>query len=183
MSVRQQEFTASDYRRYCPLPKLGPCPAGLLQREKQLLSFFQTSDPMRAAYCSAALYMLLADLLRVSRASRERSKAEVITSRLVTFLEENPNRAITAQEIEKWMRMSYKYLCGVFKENTGMSIHQYHTQLRIHEAARLLRETTLNISEIGYQVGYQDPLYFSHVFKRVKGCSPSEYARQPVQEP
>jgi AraC family transcriptional regulator of arabinose operon len=154
-------------------------PADLCRREEELLRLFASGDPMRGAYCSAVFYGLLADLLRTDEKACPRDRAALIAGRLIGFLEDNPTRAVTSEEIESCMRMSYKYLCGVFKRYTGLSIHQYHTRLRINEAARLLRETSLNISEIGYRTGYRDPLYFSHVFKRVKGCSPSEYLKQP----
>jgi AraC-like DNA-binding protein len=62
-----------------------------------------------------------------------------------------------------------------FKDLTGMTPIEYLTQIRINEAKFLLSNSPLNVAEISSIVGYDDPLYFSRVFKKVTGISPKNY--------
>ena len=55
---------------------------------------------------------------------------------------------------------------------------KYLNELRIRNACQMLKNSNKNITEIAYDVGYSDSNYFSRVFKKVKGVSPSEYKEQ-----
>ena len=63
----------------------------------------------------------------------------------------------------------------LFREYTGFSPHAYVTRLRLDKAKDLMVSTTMNISEIAFAVGYANPLYFSRLFKRHTGLSPSRF--------
>ena len=82
-----------------------------------------------------------------------------------------------SQEIEQHMGLSYKYMEESFKKKVVLTIQQYHTAIRIQEAERLLSTTQDSISEISEKLGYQDPLYFSNVFKKATGVSPRNYRK------
>ena len=71
--------------------------------------------------------------------------------------------------------MSEGNLHRVFKEAVGQSPIDYLIQLRLHRAMELLSETTLSITEIAFQVGFNDSNYFTRQFKKVVGISPSRY--------
>lgn len=70
---------------------------------------------------------------------------------------------------------SPNYLGALFKKKTGMSIHDYWHTTRMEHAKTLLSETTLYVFEIAEQIGYNDPYYFSSLFKRFVGVSPTHY--------
>ena len=69
----------------------------------------------------------------------------------------------------------------VFGAETGRTFKEYLTDIRIKRAKELLRTTTLRSSEIADQVGYNDPHYFSLVFRRTTGLSPKEFRLQVQQ--
>lgn len=179
-AIKQQGFETEDYRYYLTLPKCSSLPSHsrIDRRIQDLLSLYESSDPLRIAHINAVLYELLADIYQTVNEERGPDKADILVRKLIAFLEKHHTVPLNSEEIAAYMRLSYKYLCTVFKQKTGLSINQYHTRLRINEAARLLRETSLNVSEVGYAVGYRDPLYFSGVFKRIQGKPPSEYLKQ-----
>jgi AraC family transcriptional regulator of arabinose operon len=62
-----------------------------------------------------------------------------------------------------------------FKQHTGMSPLEYITNIRINTAKDLLSSSSLSISEVSSIVGYENPLYFSRIFKKVLGSSPSSF--------
>lgn len=86
----------------------------------------------------------------------------------------------TAGEIEEACGLSYKYAGTLFKEATGQTIREYQRMLRIGRAQQLLTETDRPIMEIAQLTGFTDVFYFSKVFRKVRGCSPSEYRRTYV---
>ena len=71
--------------------------------------------------------------------------------------------------------ISASYFSSIFKQKTGQSFVEYLTKMRIEKACELLKCTTLRTAEIGEQVGYHDPHYFSATFKKVMGQSPKDY--------
>ena len=74
--------------------------------------------------------------------------------------------------------MSVGWFIRCFKQYTGTTPMRYIVSLRITNAQVLLETTDYNVTEIGNIVGYDNPLYFSRIFKKQKGVSPSEYRAQ-----
>ena len=73
--------------------------------------------------------------------------------------------------------LSSSYLCRIFKEETGLSMNAYITNLRMSKAGELLNDTNSYIKEVAISVGFEDQLYFSRLFKRYYGVTPSEYRK------
>lgn len=74
--------------------------------------------------------------------------------------------------------MSVSYFLKKFKEVTTKSPMQYILGIRISNAVSLLESTDYNVTEISTIIGYDNPLYFSRIFKKQKGISPSDYRKQ-----
>ena len=92
------------------------------------------------------------------------------------YLERNhANSELSLNEVAMQVNLSASYFSVVFSQETGQTFKEYLTELRIKKAKELLRMTTMRSSEIAYQVGYNDPHYFSSVFKKNTGFSPIEY--------
>jgi AraC family transcriptional regulator len=66
----------------------------------------------------------------------------------------------------------------LFKAATGVPPSQYHINLRMNEARRLLRETKMGVVDVALEIGYANPSHFARLFRRETGLSPSDYRRQ-----
>ena len=96
----------------------------------------------------------------------------------VSYFHENYNKNISIESYASDHNMSVSWFIRNFKEYTNATPAQYLLSLRISNARVLLESTSYNISEISNIVGYDNPLYFSRVFKKQFGISPSEFRRQ-----
>ncbi|MFW6030242.1 MAG: AraC family transcriptional regulator [Halanaerobiales bacterium] len=93
----------------------------------------------------------------------------------VSFIEKNYSRKITIKELANNIGLDRSYLYSVFQEILEQSPQEYLINFRINKACELMNNKTLNIGDVSRSVGYKDPLYFSKIFKKIKGLSPSEY--------
>lgn len=82
---------------------------------------------------------------------------------------------ISVQDIADHMGYSEAYFCKRFKQYFGRNFVSFLTEYRLQKADELIRTTNLSIKEIGKAVGYPDPNYFTKVFRRSRGVSPSHY--------
>ncbi|MFZ0547868.1 MAG: helix-turn-helix domain-containing protein, partial [Candidatus Promineifilaceae bacterium] len=95
------------------------------------------------------------------------------------YLDHNyPNSELSLGDVASQVNFSASHFSMVFSQEMGRTFKEYLTELRINKARELLRMTTLRSSEIAYQVGYNDPHYFSSVFKKNTGFSPIEFRTQ-----
>lgn len=85
---------------------------------------------------------------------------------------------LSLRDLARQAALSENHFCTVFAQEVGQTFVEYLTALRMRRACRLLRQTALLTSEVGYRVGYNDPHYFSALFKRRMGLSPRAYRRQ-----
>lgn len=94
------------------------------------------------------------------------------------YFNENYNVEISIEDYAASRGMSVSWFIRNFKQYTSTTPMQYIVSLRITNAQMLLETTSYNVTEIGNIVGYDNPLYFSRIFKKCKGVSPSEYRKQ-----
>ena len=84
---------------------------------------------------------------------------------------------LSLDQVALHVRFSPFHLSRIFKSATNSTVLDYVTRKRLDEAQRLLREQFLSIKEVGAAVGYTDQNYFSRVFRRLTGMTPSAYRR------
>ena len=98
--------------------------------------------------------------------------------RATHYFNENYNKNITIERYAEERLMTPAWFIHNFKQVTGMTPMQYIVSLRINNAKYLLDNTNYNISQISNAVGYENALYFSRLFSRREGISPSEYRKK-----
>ena len=99
-------------------------------------------------------------------------------AKTLEYMEKNYMYRLTLSSISANVNLSSSYLCRIFKSEVGTSITNYLNNLRIRKAATLIKENTLSMKEISSMVGIDDQLYFSRLFKKCMGISPSEYGKK-----
>ncbi|MDE6400970.1 MAG: helix-turn-helix domain-containing protein [Muribaculaceae bacterium] len=86
---------------------------------------------------------------------------------------------ITLSQLSSYSGYSQSYLSSVFKERTGHSPLAYFNLLKVRHACQLLDSTDMKLNCICHMVGISDPYYFSRLFSKVMGMSPSSYRKRP----
>ena len=93
----------------------------------------------------------------------------------------NPN--LMLQDVAKAVGMSNSRFSTVFSQQNGQTFTEYLMYLRLNKAKEMLRTTNLRSSQIAGEVGYNDSHYFSYIFKKNVGITPSEYRSQNNNQP
>jgi len=101
-------------------------------------------------------------------------KHEKINS-VLSFLKSNFSEQLSLKEIAAKVGLSPCYLAHIFSQELGLSVMQYRKQLRLDVAKKMLRNTKLSITQIAYDLGWNDSNYFSFVFKNETGLSPKSF--------
>ena len=99
-------------------------------------------------------------------------------AKTLAYIEGNYMHRLTLSSISANVSLSSSYLCRVFKSEVGTSITSYLNNLRIRKAATMIKDNRLSLKEISTMVGIDDQLYFSRLFKKCMGISPSEYGKR-----
>lgn len=117
-------------------------------------------------------------LAKNSAQGRKIRKSDVIAEQLLRYLNQNYTKHLTSREIEELFEGNFDYLNRVFSSLTGSPVFAYLNILRINNAKQLISTTDLPFSEIAYLVGIEDRYYFSKLFRKMTGMSPTEYYKE-----
>ncbi len=88
------------------------------------------------------------------------------------------NPELSLIEVAAQVCLSASHFSVIFGQEAGRTFKEYLTEVRINKAKELLRMTSLRSADVAYQVGYNDPHYFSSVFKKNTGLTPMEFRSQ-----
>lgn len=101
-----------------------------------------------------------------------------IIDEILLYIHTNYSEKITLSSIVNHFNLNRTTINDIFRKATGESIISYLIKLRINASAMMLRDTGIPINEIGYRVGFDDISHFSRTFKKMIGCSPSQYRKE-----
>ena len=101
-----------------------------------------------------------------------------LVKRALVYIHQHYEHPFTRNEIAQSIGVTDNYLSRIFRQELGLSPWEYLTRYRIRQARQLLRITNDNITDIALQVGFDDKAYFTRVFHRYTGCSPSIYRKR-----
>ena len=78
-------------------------------------------------------------------------------------------------DVANFLELNPAYFSRIFRQKTGVCFVDYLAEIRINKAIELLKNSNMNISEISEEVGFVRSRYFTEIFKKRKGMTPSEY--------
>ena len=114
-------------------------------------------------------------LFREYELGRHEDSSSRYVSEAVQRIHECYQRELSVEEEAGRLSISAGYLSRVFKKETGYTFTDYLMYYRVKRAAELLRGGTLRIAEVADMVGYGDQRYFSQIFKRIVGLTPTQF--------
>jgi len=135
--------------------------------------------------CQNAMVSLLVSVLRIVNTYEPqalRMQNDSLGYRIKQYIDLNYTQDIPLHEIANHLYISPYYLSHIFKEEMGYSPIHYLIQRRIGEAKKMLLTTQLSVQEISETVGYANANYFSTLFKKATGKSPSEFRKTYLLE-
>jgi AraC-like DNA-binding protein len=106
-----------------------------------------------------------------------RNQNDVMDS-VIHYMRENIEKDFAMAEMVKLSGYSAAQFHKLFSQHTGMSPKRYYMQLKVREACRYLSLTSMKVNQLCHKIGFSDPLYFTRIFSKAMGCSPSQYRRQ-----
>ncbi len=115
---------------------------------------------------------------RIENTRSDRTNA--LIDKVCLYINQNYTREINLEQMSSMIGFSSYYLSKLFKKYKKMNFVDYITAARIDKARELLENPIINIKEISSLVGYNDPNYFTRVFKRAEGITPTEYRNKKM---
>lgn len=120
------------------------------------------------------IYRDITSPVQKSNSSNE-SKHRNLILKAKNYINRSFMKAISLEDAADHLQVSPFYLSRIFSRESDFSFVEYLTEVRIAEAKKLLLDGGYIVAEVARMVGYEDPNYFSRVFKRRVGCSPGKY--------
>ena len=144
----------------------------LIKQQKRLLAEARSKRELREKLRKAMPFLRLENNFNeeLNRSQRKVKEAK-------HFIETNFNHPLTLKEVAEAVSLTPNYFCSLFKKYMNCTFEQYLLRTRMEKAEELLQKTAWSIKKICHQVGYDDPNYFSRLFKKTTGFSPTEYRK------
>lgn len=125
---------------------------------------------------------LFTRVMQVRDAQTTEHNSDVVENAKKYISENYHDEELTLNTVAHEVNVSPNHLSAMFSQKTGQTFVKYLTDVRMHRAKELLKCTSKRSNEICEEVGYRDPHYFSHLFKKNVGCSPMQYRERGGKE-
>ena len=170
-SLCQQGFLSPEK----PLYEVG-LQNSLLAIYTQIFELVQSQQPLFQIRASSLVLSLIAEILAHERKAVQYTHSEQLVEKAKFLMEENIYGEINLNGIGDMLGVSTSHLNAVFKSYTAMTPYQYYISIKIRKAKELLEREDLAIKEVAFRLGFDDPYYFSRLFKKKTGISPSRWS-------
>lgn len=153
------------------------------QKELQILldtlkTECETPQPMQDEAIAATVTNLLILILRLYRESAVIQTANPSVNAVIAFIHSHCCEKFSLADICAACNISGSHLTRLFKASTGYTVVEYTNNLRMKQAAKLLKTTSLSVSEVAMRVGFFGFSYFSKLFANCYGITPLRYQKQ-----
>lgn len=156
------------------IPKNDPTLKKLIKKETAPIG----GEQLIKTYLEQFLILLIRNILKKEEPSvfptKESMETHLVSS-AKRLLEEKAEELFHVNDLCVALGYSKSYLSKLFHEQTGDTIANYAIQIKIKRAKQLIREGNLNFAQISDKLSFDNPQYFSRVFKRITGMTPTEF--------
>lgn len=115
------------------------------------------------------------------RDNKVRNKMHSVIPQAVAYIQENyHDESLNLSKVACKVNISANHFSAIFSQEMKQTFIEYLTNIRMNKAKELLRCSDMRSGEIAMEIGYKDSHYFSFLFKKTQGCTPSEYRKQNV---
>lgn len=118
---------------------------------------------------------LIRQAIRMRNERLGKKHSSLITEAKEFIVKNYQEETLSLSDVADQVGLSSSHFSTTFKQETGKSFVEFLTSVRMDKAKEMLCFTDMKASQISYEVGYKDPHYFSYLFKKTQGCTPSEY--------
>ena len=145
------------------------------QRMLEALQVDTGRELMMASVLYEYLYLLLRHYGRSTRRENVIRYGNHYVKKIKDYIASSYAEGIQISDVAAYLQVDRSYLFRLFKEETGKSLQEYLIEFRLRKACELLRTTSYSIGAVACSVGYADPLYFTRLFHKRVGMSPTVY--------
>lgn len=146
----------------------------IIDMTRQLLASDAAPGSMAALRSRSLFHQLLEEIL-LSAKRQHRENHGSLMEDAAAFLQENYSQPLSITQLAEQYRLNGRQFAELFRKHMGVNPSRYLAELRIQHAQELLRTCSCPIKQVAECVGYTDNLYFSKVFRKKTGISPSEF--------
>ena len=156
------------------LPKNNP----ELKELKKVSSPLIGGEQMIKTYLEQLLILLIRNILKLEKMqvflNKQSMESHLIVS-IKNYITENIEKPFRISDLCSALGYSKSYLSRIFRLQTGNSIYNFMLEEKINKSKTLIRDGNFNFTEISDKLSFDNPQYFSRVFKRATGMSPTEF--------
>ncbi|WP_319560673.1 response regulator [Marispirochaeta sp.] len=140
--------------------------------KNDLLEYIQQLETLDSIFTALIdIYTTVISYMNEKRHNKNRT----IINLVVKYINEHIDKEITLEKIAQEVYLTPNYIGHIFKETIGVNFNEYVTQVRIEHARKLLKKPENKVYDVSLMVGYKNPHYFTKLFKKYTGVTPSCY--------
>lgn len=147
---------------------------------KKMVDSWDSKLPGYEFITKTMLQQLLVVIFQSMNNQNRNYSNSIKVEKAIKYLHERINSRVTLEELAGLVQLSPAYLSRTFKDTAGYSPIGYFNKLKIDKAKELLIEGDKKIKEVAQSLGFSDEFYFSRIFKKIEGVSPSEFHSKNV---
>jgi len=165
---------ATDFSKEYPIIKQAASGDSI---HRQLLHIYDArgNEFEHAVEMTGRLYTMLAIFMHNASKSSEQNTAATYVQKGIEYISANYSYNITVEDIADYVGLSRSHLFRSFESILGQSPKEFLTDFRMKQACYLLEHSSLSITAIANSIGFDNSLYFSKTFHKIKGMAPKEY--------
>lgn len=175
--------SANEIMNYCglegrPVYKTGTS-LELVSAFKKLIDEMRAKQHAYEGFTASLVEYVLSLVARLSEGNmRGKAHIDKRISTALNYIHSNYQKDLDVPELAEMANLSVSWFSSLFNEYMGMFPKAYITRYRIGKSCEMIKNTDFPIGQIAFFAGFEDPLYFSRIFKKYMHMSPSKYAEQ-----